>query len=225
MLKDIPYNTLKQDKRAYEIMLLRDQHDNTFTDIAKEYEINVTRVIQIYHKTKNHQIRLYINHISTVLEHENTSQIRKVLNEAYECYQDRSYACAYLEKKYSDILNEYRAGEPGMPVQFIKNMPPFNPILSEKLINRVIEMREKEKASFVKIGKELRMTQAKAKHTYDWFYHEKVLALVDNLQKMAGSREKQRAIWDYYFRRYRSPKNRYDELMKNQAFDTCKITD
>ena len=36
MLKNIPYSVLKQNGRAYEMMLLRDQHDNTFADIAKE---------------------------------------------------------------------------------------------------------------------------------------------------------------------------------------------
>lgn len=33
-------------------MLLRDQYGNTFTDIAKEYEISVTRVREIYNRTK-----------------------------------------------------------------------------------------------------------------------------------------------------------------------------
>lgn len=51
-MKDMPYSELNQDKRAYEIMLLRDQHGNTFTDIAKEFEISPQRVIQIYNKLK-----------------------------------------------------------------------------------------------------------------------------------------------------------------------------
>ena len=51
-MKDMPYSELNQDKRAYEIMLLRDQHGNTFTDIAKEFEISPQRAIQIYNKLK-----------------------------------------------------------------------------------------------------------------------------------------------------------------------------
>ncbi len=213
-MKDIPYSELKQDERAYEIMLLRDQYDNTFTDIAKEFEISVTRVTQMYHKLKFKQIRLYINHIAVVLGHESTSQVRKVYNDAYECYQDRRYACAYLEKRYNDILIEYRDGETGMPTQFIKNMPPFKPKLSEKTIARVIEMREVEKASFVTIAKELRMTQAKAKRTYEWFYHKQVLELIKTLEEKAESEEEKHAIWDYYFRRYHTSKKRYDMLTK-----------
>lgn len=224
MLKGTPYSVLKQDERAYKIMLLRDQYDNTFTDIAKEYGISVVRVKQIYNKTKMKQTRLYITYISIVLGHENISQIRKVYDEAYECYQDWTYACAYLEKKYKDILVEYRSGEPGMPAQFIKSIPPFKPKVSKKTIARVVEMREAEKASFIAIGKELHMTQAKARHTYERFYHKQVLELIEALQEKAESYEEKRAIWDYYFRGYKTPKKRYDELMKRRE-DSIFIPD
>ena len=124
MLKDIPYSCLKQDGRAYKIMLLRNQHGNTFTDIAKECEISITRAAQIYNKQKK-QVQLYINHIAVTLGYENIVAVRNVYNAAHECYQNCTYACAYLEKEYKTILIEYRDGEPGMPAQFIKRMPPF----------------------------------------------------------------------------------------------------
>lgn len=213
-MKDIPYSELNQDKRAYEILLLRDQHNNTFTAIAKEFEISVTRAIQLYRNLKMKQIRLYINHIAVVLGYENTLQVKNVFDNAYECYQDRTYACAYLEKKYKDILMEYRDGEPGMPTQFIRNMPPFKPKLSKKTVARVIELRDVEKASFVTIARELRMTQAKARHTYELFYHKQVLEIIRALQEKADSKEKRAAIWNYSFERYHSSKKRYDMLTK-----------
>lgn len=214
MLKDIPYGVLKQDERAYEIMLLRDQHDNTFIDIAKEYEISVAWSTQIYYRQKVKQIHLYINHIAVVLGCESISKIRKVFDDAKECYQDWTYACAYLEKKYKDILTGYRDGEPGMPTLFIRSMPPFKPKLSEKTIARVIEMREVEKMSFVKIAKELCITQAKAKRTYEMFYHKQVLEFISALQEKVESREEKMAISHYYFRGYKSSKKRYDMLTK-----------
>ena len=214
MLKEKPYRELKQDERAYEMMLLRDQHGNTFTDIAKEYEISAAWAVQKYNRLKIKQTCLYINHIAAVLGYESTSQVENVFRNAYECYQDWTYACAYLEKKYKDILIEYRDGEPGMPTQFIRNMPPFKPKLSKKTVARVIELREVEKASFVTIAKELRMTQAKARHTYEMFYHKQVIALIHVLQEKAESREEKAAIWDYYFGRYHSSKKRYDVLTK-----------
>lgn len=212
MLKDIPYSELTQNERAYEILLLRDQYGNTFADIAKEFELSVSRVTQLYNKLKFKQICLYINHIAVVLGHENTSQVKAVFDNAYACYQDRTYACAYLEKKYKDILIEYRDVEPGMPMQFIRNMPPFKPKLSKKTVARVVELRDVEKASFVRIAKELRMTPLKARRTYELFYHKQVLALVKALQEKAESQEEKTAIWNYYFRRYRSSKKRYDML-------------
>lgn len=214
MLKDIPYNVLKQDGRAYEIMLLHDRH-NTFADIAKEYEISAAGAVQIYNKLKIKQMRLYINHIAVVLGYKNTQQVRKVFDEAYECYQDQRYACAYLEKKYKDILIEYRGGEQGMPTQFIHDMPPFKPKLSKKIIARIVEMREVEKASFVKIAQELRMTQAKAKDAYEMFYHRQVLEIIKGLQEKVKSEEEKMAVWDYYFSGYMSSKKRYDMLTKD----------
>ena len=214
MLKEEAYRELQKDRRAYEIMLLRDQQGKTFTDIAKEYEISSAWAVQKYNRLKMKQIRLYINHIAAVLGHESTSQVENVFRNAYECYQDQTYACAYLEKRYKDILIEYRDGEPGMPTQFIKNMPPFKPKLSKKTVARVIELREAEKASFVTIAKELRMTQAKARHTYEMFYHKQVIALIKALQEKAESKEEKAAIGNYYFGRYHSSKKRYDMLTK-----------
>ena len=40
-MKDIPYNTLKKNPQAYEIMLLRDQKGKTFTAIASAFQIDV----------------------------------------------------------------------------------------------------------------------------------------------------------------------------------------
>lgn len=140
-----------------------------------------------------------------------------IFNEAYECYQDTAYACAYFEKKYKGILTEYRGGEPGMPIQFLRDMPPFKPQLSRKAISRIVEMRENEGASFVTIGKELHITRAKAKRTYEMFYHKKALAIIEALQEKATSYEEKRAIFDYWFGQYKSSKERYDMLMKEQA--------
>lgn len=216
MLKDIPYSTLTHDKRTYEIMLLRDQHGNTFTDIAKECEISTARVVQIYNKQKVKQARLYINHIAISLGLESATKIREVYAAAYECYQERTYALAYLEKKYEDILTGYRNGEPGMPAEVIENMPPFTPELTEHTIARVIEMRENERASFVSIAKELHITRAKAKRTYEMFYHEQVLNFIEALEDNANSYEEKAAIWNYWFKGYKSSKKCYDRLIEAQ---------
>ena len=214
MLKDIPYSELKQNGRAYEIMLLRDQDNCTFAHIAKKYSISGPRVMEIYRKTLIQKLHLYIHHISAVLGYEDTAQVRKVYHETYECFQDWKYVCAHFEKEYQDILTAYRAGEPGIPAQFAGEMPPFRDKLDDKTIARVIEMREAGRASFAAIAKELEMTQAKAKHTYDMFYHQKGMEIVNALQNKAETKQEKNAIWNCYFRNQKSPKTQYDWMVK-----------
>ena len=45
MLKDIPYSVLKKNRRAYEIMLLRDQYENTFTDNVSQERLRHEQTI------------------------------------------------------------------------------------------------------------------------------------------------------------------------------------
>lgn len=214
MLKDIPYSVLKQDERAYGIILFRDQYNNTFKDVAKEFGTSVPRCREIYCKQKIKQISLYVNHIAIVLGYENSSEIRKVYEDAYECYQDQTYACAYLEKQYKDILTLYRAGEPGMPIQFIRSIPPFKSRLNKKTVARIIEMRNVGKMQYVEIAKELHITQQKAQQTYNEFYHQQVLMIVSALQEKVKSEEEKMSIIEYCFRGNKSPKKRYDMMLK-----------
>lgn len=219
MLKDIPYSELTKDKRSYEIMLLRDQYGNTFSDIAKDFELSITRTTELYHNLKRKQIRLYINHISVVLGEKDTSQLETLYWQANKFYKNWTYACAYLEKKYNEILTEYRAGEPGMPAQFIKKLPPLRTELSKKTISRVIEMRETEKASFIKIAKKLHITPEKAERIYESYYYHLVSEHVKVMQRKTRSKEEKNAIWEYYFNNRLSSKTRY-EIMKKNAIKT-----
>lgn len=214
MLKDIPYDVLKNEKRAYEIMLLYDRSGSSFIDIAKKFNLSPARARQIYRWLKIKQIRLCINHISIALGHDNLSQVNKVYEQAYECYQSRQYACAYLEKKYKSILTQYRCGEPGMPQRFIKSMPPLKRQLTKAEIERMIETREAENASFAEIAKELRITREKAKHIYDSHYHKQAVALVKALTAQTESPQERMDIWNYYFRNNFTPKRRYEMLIK-----------
>jgi hypothetical protein len=213
-MKDYLYSSLKENERAYEIMLLRDQCGETLSMIAKEYDLSIARVQQIYHHIKRKQMCLYIRHISIVFGQKDTEQVRKIFNDANEWYRDLTYATAYLEKKYRDILIEYRAGEPGMPKEFIRNMPPFQPGLRKETIDCVVRMREKEKASYIAIAKKLCMTPAKARDIYERFYHQKVLVMLKELGSRMESYEERMALRDHYFETYKAPKKRYDALIK-----------
>ncbi len=210
MLQDIPYSVLQDNKRSYEIMILRDQHSNSFSDIAIEHSITSPCVISHYSKIKIRQIRLYINHLSVVNNHDSTAHFREIFRTAYNCYQDYQCAAAYLEKEYRVILIEYRAGEPGMPEQFLAKLPPLRKNRSRKTIDRVIEMREVEKKTYAEIGKQLRMTRQCAEHLYQSFYHKKVLAILEHIEKETGEK-----VWDLYFRSSHQAKKRYEMIRRD----------
>ena len=215
MLQEIAYSVLKEDKRAYEILLLRDHYGNTFAAIAREYGISNIRARELYGRIKIKQIRLYIRCIAIALGHESTKEVCNEFSTANECYQDYSYACAYLEKKYKDILEEYRRGEPGSSESFIADMPPLKKV-NKKTASRIVEMREAEKLTFIAIAKKLRITPKKARHTYDMFYHRQVLDYVESLQEKAESDEEKIAILYHYFRNDLSAKKRYELMMSER---------
>lgn len=105
-MKDIPYSILMKDGCAYEIMLLRDQNGEKFTDIAKKCEISAERAAELYNRLKIKQSHLYINYISIFLGLESSLQIREIYNAAYECYQKRNAHYTYKSQAYiRDVLS------------------------------------------------------------------------------------------------------------------------
>ena len=183
-LIDIPYSVLKENERAYEVMLLRDLYDNTYTDIAKEHNVSTGTVITVYHKIKIKQLRLYARHLAIVYGHKNTDTFR--VNAVYDCYWDFRYVAAYFENEYRDILTEYRAGEPSMPEQFIATLPPLKEKINASTLNRIVQLREVEKKTYPAIGKELLLTEARARREYEIYYHKKVMRLFDMIKEIAG---------------------------------------
>ena len=206
-----PYSAIRSDERLYRIMLLRDQCGRTFVDIAREFGIGNARAQELYHKIKAKQIRLYTTHIAVALGHDSLAEIWKVINAADDFYRDRTCVGAYLELEYEAILTEYRQGEPGMPQAFLQALPRFRPGLSKKETSRIVKMRDGG-MSFKAIAQELQLTQAKTRHTYESFYHRKVVAMIKYLQKDAQNEKERMEIWDQYFHRTQSSKKRYDIL-------------
>lgn len=214
---DIPYSTLQKDRQGYEILLLRDWQNRSFSDIARELGISPARARQQYSKIKVRQVRLYLRHISIALGHENTTQMRKIFFAAMECYQNYACAYGYLEKKYGDILEKYRKGEPGMAEDFLNHIPPFKDSLSKREISRLVAMREESKATFRAIGRELEITPEKARHTYEMVYHRKVLAYVEQMQAQVGHEAEGWKVWQRYLAGNVSAKTRYERLLAEQG--------
>lgn len=213
-MTDIPYSTLQEDKTGYQILLFREQQNQSFTAIAHQLGVSPARVRQQYTKMKVRQVRLYIRHIAIALGHENTAQVRNVFSTAMECYQNYPYACGYLEKTYGEILEVYRAGEPGTSQEILEGLPPCPAKLGEKEIARIVAMREEEKVGFRAIGRKLNITPEKARHTYEMVYHRKVLKYVEGLQQQARSWEERMELWRRYFDGHQSAKTRYETILE-----------
>ena len=210
---DIPYSTLQEDKTGYQILLLREQQDQSFTAIASQLGVSPARVRQQYTKMKVRQVRLYLRHIAIALGHENTAQVRNVFSTAMDCYQNYPYACGYLDKTYGEILEAYRAGEPGTPQEMLEKLPPCPVKLGEEEISCMVTMREEENASFRAIGRAFHITPEKARHTYEMVYHRKVLEYVERLQQQARTWEERRELWRRYFGGHQSAKTRYENIL------------
>ena len=214
MLTDIPYNELKKDKRAYEIMLLRDQYGNSFSDIASVYEISGNCARKIYHKIKNKQVHLYARHIALALGHTNTARMMREVSLVDEFYWDIAYVCTYLEKTYYEILLDYRQGEPGMPRQSMRTLPPFRKRLSKNTIQKVVTMRENEGASFQKIARECKLTQPKARRVYEMFYHDKTLKIIEEMERKLKTCKEKMELEHDCFDNALNAKERYEMVVK-----------
>ncbi len=213
MLKDTPYSIIKNDSRAYEIMLLKDIQGCTYVELSKKFQLSAATVTILYSRAKLKQMRLYINRISFALGHEDFDQIRQIASAAFDCYQDRKYVCAYFEKRYNDILTEFRKGEPGLPKEFLENLPPLITKLDSSIITKIVEMRESKKATFKNIAARFNITPAKAHHIYYSYYHKKITKLIDEIQQESGLPRPD--LWEYYYKNINNSKKQYDIIMQN----------
>lgn len=218
-MQDIPYDTLKKDKWSYAMMLLREQQGRSFASIAGDFGISAIRARQVYQKIKYKQSRLYIRHIAFCLGHETDQMVRQDYLAAYNWYQAARYACAYLEKKYPDILTDYRGGEPGAPQALLDQLPPLRPSLEEAEVRRIVHLRDGQKYPFSKIGAALGITREKAKDAYDRFYHQQVMDRMRILEAEAKGPAEKEAIRQRYFAGHMSAKKRW-ENMQAEAEDS-----
>lgn len=209
-LKEKPYCNLKTNQRAYEIMLLRDIYNNSFTEIAKKYGISSSCVREKYIKIKTKKIVYYINHLSIIFGYQDWKVFRNFYEAAEECYAESRSVIAYFEKTYGEILEKYRAGEPGMPEEFIKALPPFQTKWDDKIILHIIDLHGKEKKTFIEIGTQLKMTKYKAMSLYDNYYHRQVVNYINQLEEKLGGE-----IWRHYFNLKCKSKKRLEILLQD----------
>ncbi len=219
MLIDIPYKEIMDNGRKYDVWLLRDIYENTFTDIAKEYSVTVSCIIGDYKKLLLLKLQYYVNHLSIVHGYGDTKYFETIWHDALECYLDRKCVVAYFEKEYSDILTEYRNGEPGMPEQFLQALPPLRTEFSKRTVSSIVRLRDINEMSFAAIGKRLRMTKQQAERLYDCHYSILCSRMLGEIVKITGdSGICGRYLWVYNIKK---GKKGYDCLV-NEYPEICK---
>ena len=213
MLSDIPYKDIMNNGRKYDVWVLRDVYGNTFVDIARDYDVSVSTIVNNYEKLLSLKLQYYVNHLSIVHGYEDKKHFRKICISAFECYCERKYIVAYFEKEYADILREYRDGEPGMPEQFLRDLPPLRYEFSKRTISSVIRLRETNGMTFIAIGKRLRMTKEKAEDLYNHYYHTLYYELSEKIMEITGDKDLRERYWKKFHVGY--SKQKYDCLLND----------
>ena len=160
----------------------------------------------------------YVNHLSIVHGHKNTSYFKKIWTKAYECYHGLKYVLAYFEKEYAAILSEYRNGEPGLPEQFLLDLPPLREGFSKRTISGLIYLRETKGMTYSAIGKRLKLTKEKVTDLYNHHYHILLSQLLEKLAEITGDSSLYDSHWDTY--QVRNVKKKYDDLI-NEYPELC----
>lgn len=186
MLSDIPYTDITHTGCKYDVWLLRDVYDNTFADIAAEYGVSMTTVVNDYNSILYMKMVHYVNHLSIVYGQEDTVYFQEIWNRAYDCYRSTKYVVAYFEKEYADILSEYRNGEPGVSQRILRDLPPLRKRISKRTIHNIVDLRETNGMTYDTIAKKLHITKEKAEELYNHYYHDLYIQLSDKLIAITG---------------------------------------
>ena len=219
MLNDIPYKNLMDKGRKYDVWVLRDVYNNTFVDIAKEYGVSTATIVSDYNKLLGWKLRYYVNHLSIVYGYKDTVHFRKIWKDTLDCYCGIKYMVAYFEKEYADILKEYRNGEPGMPEQLLRDLPPLRNKFSKQTISSIIRLRETNGMTYAAIGKRLRITKEKTQDLYNHYYHDLFYQLSEKLIKITGDKDLRCKYHDAF--QIGNGKKKYDCLLSDYP-ELCK---
>ncbi len=122
-----------------------------------------------------------------------------------------------MEQEYSELLAAYRQGEPEMPEDFVKTLPPLRTELTERETEQILKMHESGRLTFGQIGQKMGITSAKTRHAYKWHYHHKAMEVLSRMQEKLESEAEKEALWNRYFGTNMSSKRRYELLSQRLA--------
>lgn len=211
-----PYKTRKEDikvefekliekqRKNYSIVILKNQQEKTFKEIAKQLNVSVSCVKQRHNDFLYDLYNLYIEYL-------NSKQIELECREIYKFYKTICLSIAYLEKEYKGYLDLFRNGEPPIILQSYTDIPPFRKLTKEKnleLEKRILKAREQQKRTFSDIGKEYGLSKEKAKSIYDLYYYKKVVIAHKRIKEARNY-----PIKEFIYSHYVSPKSKWQFIV------------
>lgn len=219
--QDVPYTQIKETGRKYEIYILHIVDGYSIKYLAQHYGVSASTITHDYYTVLRMIMRYYINHLTIIYGYSTHAYFSDLWSDVEQCYCERQYAVTYFEKEYSEILEKYRAGEPGVPTTLSKILPPYRKKFSAQTIASVVRLREVHKMTFASIGKRLRMTYEKAFELYNHHYFLKFDELAKKIMDSTGEED----IKDTYYSRHKIGFGKliYDDLVSDYPeFAKCK---
>ena len=206
-----PYTALTGKTDIYKVILLRDQRELTFSNIAREVGSSVQRVSSLYWNGKYRQVILYIGYLSEALDID-ILKLEELERRAYSSYRREHYVCDYFEREYKEQLEKYRHGEPGMREEFVRSIPPLTTVINETAVRCIVMGRERGE-SWQNICEKLRLTPERAQFEYDNYYRVKAEQIFQKLYPEGLDRLDNLNLWYDYFRAGGSSKRTYEILL------------
>lgn len=214
MLKAVPYDAIKKNQRAYDIMLLREQQGKTLAAIAKEYGVSPNRIREIYNRQKRKQARLYIVRIGAGPWEGNRRVDRKGLRAGPGLLSGPGLR---LRLSGKGVRGHFNPLPPGGAGGFSgTDTVPAAPKAPDGPGDGGPDCGDAGGGERVLCPDcpALDITRAKARHTYDWYYRQRAMELIQPLMDQARTQEERWEIWNRYLRGSASPKRRYEMLAK-----------
>lgn len=186
------------------IVMLKHQK-NTYKAIAKLLNISSQRVRQRYFDFCYKLYRCYCFHLESI-------QIEIDRSDILTFYNSIQMAIAYLEKTYKESLNVFRQGEPPIMFGYYKTFPTYRRLTDKQLLNlekRIVDAKINQNKIYGEIGRELKLTNEKVKHIFDFYYHKKIITAIELIEPTVDF-----CFSDYIYKYSHSPQLRWKRIVE-----------
>lgn len=200
---------IEKNRSAYDILRLRHQQDKTYKELAEQFNISPTRVMQKYRRFLFLTAKFYYHFLKYVYT--------PILPwELFDFYDNPTLTIAYYEKEYKEKLEELRNGVPPLTPNKISYFPIYRKLSEEDLLElekKIVKGINIQHRKYIDIAQELDISREKAQRIYKSYYSRKISQAINKIKGITNN-----DISDYIYEYSDSPLKRW-ELIKNEYSD------